>query len=88
MIKKFGPLGIEDTIWRANPQGIDLGYDGMWLRPHEMAKIGGLFMKKGRWGDKQIISEACVEASTKNISAPHFLTDTGTSGGSMKVDFL
>lgn len=69
----FGPLGIKDVKWRSNPQGIDFGYGDMWLNPHDMAKIGWLFLKKGRWADRQIISEKWVKVATKkHISSTIF----------------
>jgi hypothetical protein len=69
----FGPLGITDVRWETSPQGIDVGYGGMWLRPRDMAKFGWLYLNKGRWEKRQIISEAWVEASTRgHISATLF----------------
>lgn len=61
----FGPLGIADVSWDASPQGIDVGWGKMWLKPHDMAKFGLLYLNKGRWNGKQIISESWVEASTQ-----------------------
>jgi CubicO group peptidase (beta-lactamase class C family) len=37
----------------------------MWLKPHDMAKIGWLYLNKGSWGQKQIVPAAWVEASTR-----------------------
>ena len=61
----FNPLGISEIVWEQSPQGIDVGYGGMWLKPHDMAKIGWLYLNKGRWGQKQIVPAAWVEASTR-----------------------
>ena len=61
----FEPLGIIDVDWETSPQGIDVGYGEMWLKPHDMAKFGWLFLNKGRWGNKQIVPTAWVEASTR-----------------------
>ena len=60
----FNPLGISEIVWEQSPQGIDIGYAGMWLKPHDMAKIGWLYLNKGRWGQKQIVPGPWVEAST------------------------
>ena len=51
----FEPLGIIDIEWERSPQGIDAGYGEMWLKPHDMAKFGWLYLNKGRWGNKQIV---------------------------------
>ena len=61
----FGPLGITDVKWATAPEGINVGYGRMWLTPHDMAKIGWLYLNKGRWGDQQIISEKWVKDSTQ-----------------------
>ena len=69
----FRPLGITDVKWRTSPQGVNTGYGDMMLTPHDMAKIGLLYLNKGRWEDRQIVSTAWVEASTqKHISATIF----------------
>jgi CubicO group peptidase (beta-lactamase class C family) len=61
----FNPLGISEIVWEQSPQGIDIGFAGMWLKPRDMAKIGWLYLNKGRWGQKQIVPAAWVEASTR-----------------------
>ena len=61
----FEPLGIIDIGWATSPQGVDIGYGEMWLKPHDMAKIGWLFLNKGRWGNRQILPSAWVEISTR-----------------------
>jgi hypothetical protein len=61
----FGPLGITDVRWQTSPQGIDIGWGRMWLKPHDMAKIGWLYLNKGRWADKQIVPAMWVKESTR-----------------------
>ena len=69
----FKPLGIADVEWARSPQGIDIGYGEMWLKPHDMAKIGWLYLNKGRWRQKQIVTSAWVEDSTRgHINATLF----------------
>ncbi len=69
----FEPLGIADVEWERSPQGIDIGYGEMWLKPHDMAKIGWLYLNKGRWGQKQIVPATWVEDSTRgHINATLF----------------
>jgi len=69
----FRPLGITDVRWASSAEGINVGYGMMWLTPHDMAKIGWLYLNKGQWGDKQIISEKWVKDSTqKHFSATLF----------------
>jgi CubicO group peptidase (beta-lactamase class C family) len=61
----FGPLDIVDVGWATSPQGFDIGYGEMWLKPHDMAKFGWLFLNKGRWNNKQILPSAWVDVSTR-----------------------
>lgn len=61
----FNPLGISEIAWERSPQGIDVGYSGMELKPHDMAKIGWLYLNKGRWGERQLVSSSWVEKSTR-----------------------
>lgn len=66
----FGPLGITDVDWPTDPRGINIGWGEMRMRPHDMAKIGYLYLNEGRWDGKQIVPSAWVEASTRtHISA-------------------
>lgn len=66
----FGPLGISDVEWPSNPQGITIGWGQLYMLPHDMAKIGYLYLNDGMWDGKQVISSDWVETSTrKHISA-------------------
>lgn len=63
--KIFKPLGISDVSWKVSNQGIYSGGGGMFMKPEDMAKYGYLYLKKGKWDDKQIIPQKWVEESTK-----------------------
>lgn len=66
----FTPLGITEVDWPDSPQGINIGWGEMRLKPLDMAKIGYLFLNQGRWDDQQIMSPEWVEESTTaHISA-------------------
>lgn len=81
----FNPLGIKDIRWEKSPQGIYIGWARMWLKPHDMAKIGWLYLQDGRWGKHQIIPVRWVKDSTTAHSYPkefrRILDDAG------KVDY-
>ena len=62
----FGPLGITDVRWPANPQGISIGWGEIWLRPHDMARVGYLFLNGGTWDGKRIVSERWVRQATRS----------------------
>jgi CubicO group peptidase (beta-lactamase class C family) len=60
----FGPLGIANYSWPADSDGYLHGEDGLALTARDMAKIGLLYLRQGRWGGRQIVSEAFVQDST------------------------
>lgn len=59
----FGPLGIDRYYWKRTPDGEANGEGGLYLRPHDLAKIGYLFLKNGVWDGKAIVSPEWVKAS-------------------------
>lgn len=66
----FQPLGIDDVRWAQSPQGIYIGWARMWLKPRDMAKIGLLYLHKGRWDGRQIVPARWVEESTSPHAFP------------------
>lgn len=65
----FQPLGIAETHWY-EIQGINLGADGLNFKLADLAKFGYLYLHKGNWFGKEIVSEKWVAEST----ASRFLT--------------
>jgi CubicO group peptidase (beta-lactamase class C family) len=61
----FSPLGISEFRWARDPSGFNIGGTGLFLRPRDMAKLGYLFLHKGRWDNRQIVSSQWVENATK-----------------------
>lgn len=57
----FGPLGIQDVRWNQDPQGIEIGGWGLYLHPRDMAKIGYLYLRKGRWDGRELLPAAWVD---------------------------
>ena len=64
----FEPLGITGAKWESNPQGVNIGGWGLYIKTEDMAKLGQLLLSKGAWKGKQILPESWVEeATTKKI---------------------
>ena len=63
----FAPLGITDSYWETNPQGINYGYSDLFLTPKDMAKFGFLYLHDGVWDGKQIVPANWVKASTQEF---------------------
>lgn len=65
----FEPLGITDVRWDTDSGGISIGGWGLKLAPREMAKLGFLFLHRGEWDGRQIVSSDWVKAATqKHVS--------------------
>jgi len=77
----FEPLGFKDPFWLSSPQGITAGAYGLSIRTEEIARFGELYLHKGMWNGKQLISAAWVEQATSvqtsNGSAPTSDWDQG-----------
>src|SRR5580704_15787942 len=51
----FKPLGISSVRWGdADQQGVTDGESGLYLAPHDMAKLGYLYLHQGSWDGQQI----------------------------------
>jgi CubicO group peptidase (beta-lactamase class C family) len=61
----FEPLGIENWRWSGSDDGVPHAGGGLSLRPRDMARIGLLYLRGGRWQGRQVISRAWVEESTR-----------------------
>jgi CubicO group peptidase (beta-lactamase class C family) len=62
----FVPLGIQEAIWDADPQGYTRGWGDLHLKPRDAAKLGYLFLHQGMWEGKQIVPADWVEEATKS----------------------
>ena len=70
----FEPLGITRYEWTRVKGDTDAG-GGLRLRPRDMVKIGQLVLAGGRWNDRQIVSKAWIDASTRprlEATGPYF----------------
>ena len=65
------PLGIDDVGWHSWPPGRELGFTGLHARTEDVAKLGQLYLRRGRWGDAQLVDEEWVAAATsKQVDNP------------------
>jgi CubicO group peptidase (beta-lactamase class C family) len=71
----FGPLGIIDVEWSSSPQGITIGWSDLHLTPHDMAKIGYLYLNEGLWDGEQVVPADWVKASTREHIPARTLQD-------------
>lgn len=61
----FEPLGIKEVFWETDPQGYTHGWGDLYLKPRDAAKIGYLWLNRGRWEDRQIVSASWMADMVK-----------------------
>ncbi len=71
----YDPLGITPE-WQNGNEGKFLGTN--WLKPRDMAKLGQLYLNRGKWKGQQVLSSQWVEeATTQKISPDKISGDWG-----------
>jgi CubicO group peptidase (beta-lactamase class C family) len=59
----FGPLGIERYFWKRTPAGPVDTEGGLYLNPHDLAKIAYLYLNKGAWRGRPVVTPEWVADS-------------------------
>lgn len=80
----FEPLGIRDVVWWGDIGGLPSADAGLRMRPRDLAKLGSVFLRGGRWNGKQIVREEWTrEVAVPRVEpghvepAPDFVDDVG-----------
>ena len=60
----FGPLGITNVYWPADPTGLNVGGGGLELRLTDLARFGYLYLQEGVWEGQAVLPAEWVAAST------------------------
>ena len=76
----FEPLGITGAYWRWGHRGIPHTGGGLFLKPADMARIGYLYLRNGRWDGKQILPDWWVSEATQR-HVPHAESISGVPAG-------
>jgi CubicO group peptidase (beta-lactamase class C family) len=61
----FKTLGIDEAVWPADAQGVSYGWGDLHLLPHDMAKLGYLWLQHGKWEDRQVVPAGWMESATR-----------------------
>ncbi|MFD7710234.1 serine hydrolase domain-containing protein [Streptomyces sp. NPDC059786] len=69
----FDPLGIGEVAWHQHPRGSDLGFSGLHATTDAVARLGQLYLRKGVWEGRQLLSPEWVAEATR----PHIATSDG-----------
>lgn len=60
----FEPLGIANPVWDANREGVTLGGYGLRIRTEDIASFGQLYLQRGEWNGRQLLSAEWVDLAT------------------------
>jgi CubicO group peptidase (beta-lactamase class C family) len=78
----FAPIGITGETWFRSPfDGLPHCGGGLSLRPRDLARIGYLVLRRGRWGDRQIVPETWIDQATRPHSTGPSLFFAGYGSG-------
>ncbi|MBV9355185.1 MAG: beta-lactamase family protein, partial [Chloroflexi bacterium] len=67
----FDPLGIGEVGWHTLA-GREQGYTGLHARTEDVARLGQLYLQRGRWGDVQLLADDWVSAATsRQVDTPN-----------------
>lgn len=53
----FSPLGFQEMAWSKCPMGYPMGATGLYIRTQDMVKLGALYLRRGVYSGKRILSE-------------------------------
>jgi CubicO group peptidase (beta-lactamase class C family) len=73
----FAPLGIEHAVWPADGDGNSHGFADLKLQPRDMAKLGYLWLHRGRWEGRQLVPASYLRAAF----TPHARLESGVAYG-------
>jgi CubicO group peptidase (beta-lactamase class C family) len=66
----FAPIGITSDSWFVSPfDGLPHCGGGLNLSPPDLARIGYLVLRRGKWGEKQIVPESWIDAMAQPYSS-------------------
>jgi CubicO group peptidase (beta-lactamase class C family) len=80
----FEPIGVRGERWFKSPyDGLPHCGGGLNLRAVDLARLGYLVLRGGRWGDRQIVPESWITESTRPDSrgAPVYFSNVGSAYG-------
>lgn len=62
----FDPLGIAEVAWQSDHLGREVGFTGLHARTEDVAKLGLLYLQRGVWEGRQLISAGWVAEATRS----------------------
>lgn len=62
--KLFSVMGITNWAWPTDDRGVSIGGFSLQLTPRDMAKLGYLYLNRGRWDGQQVLPKSWVKLAT------------------------
>jgi CubicO group peptidase (beta-lactamase class C family) len=72
----FAPLGITDTTWKQDPNGITIGGWGLSMTTRDLAKLGLLYLKEGTWEGHEVLPKQWIHSSISKKVAQKYADKT------------
>jgi CubicO group peptidase (beta-lactamase class C family) len=80
----FAPIGVAGETWYRSPyDGLPHGGGGLSLKALDLARVGYLVLRKGKWGERLVVLSSWVEESTQPVvrGPPVFFSAFGSGYG-------
>lgn len=75
----FQPLGIEHAVWEADGKGVFVASSYAYLRARDLARVGLLMLRDGRWQDRQLLPRTWVAFNRRPFD--HAVAEPGEATG-------
>ena len=80
----FPAIGVDESVWSADANGVSIGGNTLELTPRDMAKFGFLYLNRGQWDGQQVIPQEWVDRSTSAQGDGALYVPTGET---LPIDF-
>lgn len=77
----FEPLGIRHAVWESDASGTFVASSYAYLTARDLARVGLLMARGGRWNDRQLLSEDWVAFNLKPFAGYKAQQDEAVPGG-------
>lgn len=85
--KLWDPMGMEhDAQWIIDETGMELALGGLNISLRDYAKLGLLYLQKGRWKDQQLVPAEWVERAI-TPDAPHLMPGRNNQSSSNRYGY-
>ncbi|MFJ4155878.1 serine hydrolase domain-containing protein [Pseudomonas sp. NPDC089752] len=77
----FTPLGIGNAVWERDGSGTFVGSSYLYLTARDLARIGLLMQREGRWADRQLLPASWVTFNRTLFSQAQAIPGEANPGG-------